>query len=42
MLNSLKLIIIALVGIIGGCAHPIYLTPNLDDLRNTNVEVILC
>ena len=39
MLNSLKLIIIALVGIIGGCAHPIYLTPNLDDLRNTNVEV---
>jgi hypothetical protein len=39
MLNSLKLIIIALIGIISGCAHGIQLTPNLDDLHNTHVEV---
>ena len=39
MPNSLKLIIIALIGIISGCAHGIQLTPNLDDLHNTDVEV---
>jgi hypothetical protein len=39
MPNSLKLIIIALIGIISGCAHGIQLTPNLEDLHNTDVEV---
>lgn len=39
MPNSLKLIIIALIGIISGCAHGIQLTPNLDDLHKTDVEV---
>jgi hypothetical protein len=39
MPNSLKLIIIALIGVISGCAHGIQLTPNLDDLHNTDVEV---
>jgi hypothetical protein len=39
MLNSLKLIITALIVIVSGCAHPIHLTPNLDNLRMTNVEV---
>ena len=39
MPNSLKLIIIALICVISGCAHGIQLTPNLDDLHNTDVEV---